>query len=200
MRIACWVPKSTSTLSDCVILMAFSLHQCLHECASILRLCIQPVLLNIKTVLFTQQAVGFKRLDVSIITHKTFFEQSKFQQHYTRKNVETETFSCTWQTKLQSFSPITLGPFWNLILRFWSSYPTLQLIQNWKVSGDGLQVTIESDMLYTRMPRLIAGATKPPCLRAKLNQNINVGNVVHILAQRAYARQDVWIHLSTSWK
>jgi hypothetical protein len=37
MRIACWIPKSTNTRSDCVICIPFTLEQWLHERASILR-------------------------------------------------------------------------------------------------------------------------------------------------------------------
>jgi hypothetical protein len=36
-RIACWIPKATSTHSEYVILIAFSLPQWLHERASMLR-------------------------------------------------------------------------------------------------------------------------------------------------------------------
>jgi hypothetical protein len=37
MRIARWVPKATNTRSEYVILITFSLQQCLHERASVLR-------------------------------------------------------------------------------------------------------------------------------------------------------------------
>ena len=37
MRIACWIPKATSAHTLCVILIAFSLQQWLHERISILR-------------------------------------------------------------------------------------------------------------------------------------------------------------------
>jgi len=37
MRIACWIPESTNTYSQCVILIAFPLQKWLHERASILR-------------------------------------------------------------------------------------------------------------------------------------------------------------------
>jgi len=37
MRVACWIPKSTNTRSDCVIYIAFPLQQWLHERASMLR-------------------------------------------------------------------------------------------------------------------------------------------------------------------
>jgi hypothetical protein len=37
MRIARWTPKATNTHSLYVILIAFPLQQCLHECASALR-------------------------------------------------------------------------------------------------------------------------------------------------------------------
>jgi len=37
MCIACWIPEATNTHSGCVILIAFSQQQCLHECASVLR-------------------------------------------------------------------------------------------------------------------------------------------------------------------
>ena len=37
MRIARWLPKAANTHTEYVILIAFSLHQCLHERASILR-------------------------------------------------------------------------------------------------------------------------------------------------------------------
>jgi hypothetical protein len=37
MRIACWIPKATNTHSEYVILIAFPLHQWLHERASMLR-------------------------------------------------------------------------------------------------------------------------------------------------------------------
>jgi len=33
MRIACWVSKATNTYSEYVILIAFPLQKCLHECA-----------------------------------------------------------------------------------------------------------------------------------------------------------------------
>ena len=36
IRIACWIIKATSTHSEYVILIAFPLHQCLHESASAL--------------------------------------------------------------------------------------------------------------------------------------------------------------------
>jgi hypothetical protein len=36
MRIACWIPKSTNTFSECVILIAFPLQQWLHERTSVL--------------------------------------------------------------------------------------------------------------------------------------------------------------------
>jgi hypothetical protein len=37
MHIACWIPKTTNTLSEYVMLMAFPLQQWLHEHASVLR-------------------------------------------------------------------------------------------------------------------------------------------------------------------
>jgi hypothetical protein len=37
MRIACWVPKSTDTHSEYVMLIAFPLQQWLHERALVLR-------------------------------------------------------------------------------------------------------------------------------------------------------------------
>jgi hypothetical protein len=37
MRIACWIPKDTNTLSQCVILLAFPLQLWLHEGVSQLR-------------------------------------------------------------------------------------------------------------------------------------------------------------------
>jgi len=37
MRIGCWIPKATDTLSEYVILIAFPLQKWLHESASILR-------------------------------------------------------------------------------------------------------------------------------------------------------------------
>jgi len=37
MRIACWIPKATSTHSEYVIIIAFPLQQWLHERASVLR-------------------------------------------------------------------------------------------------------------------------------------------------------------------
>ena len=37
MRIACWIPKSTNTHSDYVILIAFPLQQWFRESASVLR-------------------------------------------------------------------------------------------------------------------------------------------------------------------
>jgi hypothetical protein len=37
IRIACWIPKATNTLSEYVILIAFPLQQRLHERASMLR-------------------------------------------------------------------------------------------------------------------------------------------------------------------
>ena len=37
MRIACWIHKATNTHTGCVILIAFSLQQRLHERASMLR-------------------------------------------------------------------------------------------------------------------------------------------------------------------
>jgi len=37
MRISCWMPKATNTLSECVIFIAFPLQQWLHERATMLR-------------------------------------------------------------------------------------------------------------------------------------------------------------------
>ena len=37
MRIACWITKATNTHTGCVILIAFPVHQWLHERASLLR-------------------------------------------------------------------------------------------------------------------------------------------------------------------
>ena len=37
MRLACWVPKATNTLSEYVILIGFPLEQMLHELASLIR-------------------------------------------------------------------------------------------------------------------------------------------------------------------
>jgi hypothetical protein len=37
MRIVCWIPKATDTLSEHVTLIAFPLQQWLHERASMLR-------------------------------------------------------------------------------------------------------------------------------------------------------------------
>jgi hypothetical protein len=37
LRIACWIPKATNTHSECVILIAISLQQWLHERATLLR-------------------------------------------------------------------------------------------------------------------------------------------------------------------
>jgi hypothetical protein len=37
MRIACWIPKATNTLSEYVILIVFPLQRWLHERASVLR-------------------------------------------------------------------------------------------------------------------------------------------------------------------
>jgi hypothetical protein len=42
MHIACWIPKATNTHSQCVIFIAFPLHQYLHGRASML--CTLPVL------------------------------------------------------------------------------------------------------------------------------------------------------------
>ena len=36
MRIACWMRRATNTPSGCVVLIAFSLHQWLHERATVL--------------------------------------------------------------------------------------------------------------------------------------------------------------------
>jgi len=48
MRIACWIPKSTNTHSQYVILIAFPLQQWLQERASVLRYtymaCLVPVI------------------------------------------------------------------------------------------------------------------------------------------------------------
>ena len=37
MRIACWIPKATNTLSEYVILIGFPLEQMLHELTSLIR-------------------------------------------------------------------------------------------------------------------------------------------------------------------
>ena len=37
MRIACWIPRTTNTNTDCVTLIAFPLQQLLHECHLMLR-------------------------------------------------------------------------------------------------------------------------------------------------------------------
>jgi hypothetical protein len=37
MRIACWIPKATNTHTGCIILIAFSLQQWLHERALVTR-------------------------------------------------------------------------------------------------------------------------------------------------------------------
>jgi len=37
VRVACWIPKATDTYLGCVILIAFPLHQWLHDLASVLR-------------------------------------------------------------------------------------------------------------------------------------------------------------------
>jgi len=37
VRVACWIPKATSTHSEYAILIAFALQQWLHERASVLR-------------------------------------------------------------------------------------------------------------------------------------------------------------------
>jgi len=37
MRIVCWIPKATNTLSEYVIIISFPLQQWLHESASLLR-------------------------------------------------------------------------------------------------------------------------------------------------------------------
>ena len=37
LRVACWIPKSTNTHSECVILIAFPLQQWLHKCVPKLR-------------------------------------------------------------------------------------------------------------------------------------------------------------------
>jgi hypothetical protein len=37
MRIVCWIPKATNTHSECVILIAFPLQQCLLERTAVLR-------------------------------------------------------------------------------------------------------------------------------------------------------------------
>jgi hypothetical protein len=37
MRIACWIPNTINTHSDCVVLIALPLQQWLHERASVLR-------------------------------------------------------------------------------------------------------------------------------------------------------------------
>ena len=37
VRIACWIPKATNTLSEHVIRIAFPLHQWLHELSTMLR-------------------------------------------------------------------------------------------------------------------------------------------------------------------
>jgi hypothetical protein len=50
MRIACWIPKATNTLSEYVMLMAFPLQQWLHEHASVLRcMYIACIITHIKT-------------------------------------------------------------------------------------------------------------------------------------------------------
>jgi len=44
MRIACWIPKTTNTPSEYVILLAFPLQQLLHDRASMLRYSTLPAL------------------------------------------------------------------------------------------------------------------------------------------------------------
>jgi len=53
MRISRWVPKSTNTHSQYVILIAFSLQQWLHERASLLRHSTPPVLFVVSVVCHT---------------------------------------------------------------------------------------------------------------------------------------------------
>jgi len=36
MRTACWIPKTTNTYADYVIIIAFLMHKWLHEVASVL--------------------------------------------------------------------------------------------------------------------------------------------------------------------
>jgi hypothetical protein len=49
VRIACWIPKATNTLSECVILVASLLQQWLHEHTSVLRLMFVACLVTFKS-------------------------------------------------------------------------------------------------------------------------------------------------------
>ena len=52
MRIACWIPKATNTLSEYVIPIAFPLQQWLHERASVLRYTLPVLFEHIRVVLY----------------------------------------------------------------------------------------------------------------------------------------------------
>jgi len=56
MRIACWIAKATNTHSECVIFIALSLQQCLHERTSMLH-CLSCVCYIIERGVWLQPAL-----------------------------------------------------------------------------------------------------------------------------------------------
>jgi hypothetical protein len=46
MHFVCWIARATNTHSGCVILIAFPLQHCSHECASMFVICTLPLLLQ----------------------------------------------------------------------------------------------------------------------------------------------------------
>jgi len=50
IRIACWVPNATNTVSECVILITFPFTKLNYECASMFVICTEPVMLYLATV------------------------------------------------------------------------------------------------------------------------------------------------------
>ena len=66
MRIACWIPKTTNTHSEYVILIAFPLQQSLHEPAWILRYTYTVCLVNITfSPMYDMQSILLYFLELS---------------------------------------------------------------------------------------------------------------------------------------
>jgi len=68
MRIACWIPKPTNTLSEYIILIPFLLRQWLHERASMLHFTYIACLVNYKDVITLTRSSKLGGFDVPLAT------------------------------------------------------------------------------------------------------------------------------------
>ena len=117
MRISCWMPKSTDTHSQYVIIIGFPLQQLLHDRPSVLRYIPLPVFFFTNT---TVLPLLFYHYTFRLLTNNFLASQSIFQYPPEKHYVLVTIFS--------HFHPIRKGYF--LILSPLNLYSSLVFIKN----------------------------------------------------------------------